>query len=49
LYGRRIIVRFLKKLRDEARYDDLNALVAQIELDAISAKTYLTSLQREQA
>ena len=49
LYGRRIIVRFLKKLRDEARYDDLSALVAQIELDAISAKTYLTSLQREQA
>jgi riboflavin kinase/FMN adenylyltransferase len=49
LYGSRIVVRFLKKLRDEARYDDLNALVAQIELDAISAKTYLTSLQREQA
>lgn len=49
LYGRRITVRFLKKLRDEARYDDLSALVAQIELDAISAKTYLTSLQREQA
>jgi riboflavin kinase/FMN adenylyltransferase len=49
LYGRRIIVRFLKKLRDEARYDDLSALVAQIELDAISAKTYLTSLQREQS
>jgi riboflavin kinase/FMN adenylyltransferase len=48
LYGRRIIVRFLKKLRDEARYDDLSALVAQIELDAMSAKTYLTSLQREQ-
>ncbi|TDR73549.1 bifunctional riboflavin kinase/FAD synthetase [Paludibacterium purpuratum] len=49
LYGRRIVVRFLKKLRDEARYDDLSALVAQIELDAINAKTYLTSLQREQA
>ena len=49
LYGRRIVVRFLKKLRDEARYDDLSALVAQIELDAMSAKTYLISLQREQA
>jgi riboflavin kinase/FMN adenylyltransferase len=49
LYGRRITVRFLKKLRDEARYDGLPALVAQIELDATNAKTYLTSLQREQA
>lgn len=49
LYGQRITVRFLKKLRDEARYDDFSALVAQIELDAASAKTYLTSLQREQA
>jgi len=49
LYGQRITVRFLKKLRDEARYDGLPALVAQIELDASNAKTYLTSLQREQA
>ena len=39
----------LKKLRDEARYDDLNELVAQIERDAASARTYLTSLQRDQA
>ncbi|MBV8045913.1 MAG: bifunctional riboflavin kinase/FAD synthetase [Paludibacterium sp.] len=44
LYGRRIVVRFLKKLRDEARYDDLSALVAQIERDAAEAQTYLTSL-----
>ncbi|KMN36309.1 MULTISPECIES: bifunctional riboflavin kinase/FAD synthetase [unclassified Chromobacterium] len=49
LYGQRLTVRFLKKLRDEARYDDLSALIAQIEKDAASAKTYLTSLQREQA
>jgi riboflavin kinase/FMN adenylyltransferase len=49
LYGQRISVHFLKKLRDEARYDDLNELVAQIERDAASAKTYLTSLQRDQA
>src|SRR5574343_671178 len=45
LYGQRISVHFLKKLRDEARYDDLNELVAQIERDAASARTYLTSLQ----
>ena len=31
LYGQRLTVRFLKKLRDEARYDDLSALIAQIE------------------
>ncbi|EEG09299.1 bifunctional riboflavin kinase/FAD synthetase [Pseudogulbenkiania ferrooxidans] len=49
LYGRRLSVRFLKKLRDEERYDNLTELVAQIEHDAASAKTYLTSLQREQA
>lgn len=49
LYGRRITVRFLKKLRDEARYEDLSALVAQIHQDAADARTYLTQLQREQA
>lgn len=49
LYGQRIVVRFLKKLRDEQRYDDLSTLVAQIERDAINARTYLTSLQRDQA
>jgi len=49
LYGQRVTVRFLKKLRDEERYDDLQALVAQIQRDAASAHTYLTSLQREQA
>ncbi|WP_293764085.1 bifunctional riboflavin kinase/FAD synthetase [uncultured Aquitalea sp.] len=49
IYGHRVTVHFLKKLRDEERYDDLTALVAQIEKDAASARTYLTSLQREQA
>ncbi len=49
LYGQRMTVRFLKKLRDEARYDDLNELVAQIEQDASSARSYLNNLQREQA
>lgn len=49
LYGERVTVRFLKKLRDEERYNDLASLVAQIERDAANARTYLTSLQREQA
>jgi len=49
LYGHKVRVHFLKKLRDEARYEHLDALVAQIERDAASAQAYLTSLQREQA
>ena len=49
LYGQRIRVRFLKKLRDEARYETLPDLVAQIERDADQARTYLSRLQRENA
>ncbi|RXZ45004.1 bifunctional riboflavin kinase/FAD synthetase [Crenobacter cavernae] len=49
LYGRRLKVRFLKKLRDEARFEHLDALVEQIERDAAGARSYLTSWQREQA
>lgn len=45
LYGQRITVRFLQKLRDEAHYDDLSALVAQIEQDAAEAEAYLTRMQ----
>lgn len=49
LYGQRIAVRFLRKLRDEMRFDSLDALTAQIDADADQARTYLNSLQREQA
>ncbi|SCK17720.1 bifunctional riboflavin kinase/FAD synthetase [Vogesella sp. LIG4] len=49
LYGQRLTVHFLHKLRDEQRFNDLNELVAQIEHDAASARTYLNSLQRDQA
>jgi riboflavin kinase/FMN adenylyltransferase len=49
LYGKQIRVHFLKKLRDEAHYEHLDALVVQIEHDAASAQAYLTSLQRAQA
>lgn len=40
LYGRRITVRFLKKLRDEQKFADLDALVAQMDLDAAAARDY---------
>lgn len=41
IYGRRVRVDFLKKLRDEAKYPDLDTLVAQIRRDVDEAQTYL--------
>ncbi len=41
LYGRRLEVEFVAKLRDEARFDDLEALVAQMHRDAEAARTIL--------
>jgi riboflavin kinase/FMN adenylyltransferase len=40
LYGRRLHVRFLRKLRDEAKYDDLTALREAIARDAAQAREY---------
>lgn len=42
IYGRRVRVDFLKKLRDEEKYPDLDSLVTQIHRDVAAAKTYLT-------
>jgi len=41
IYGRRVRVDFLHKLRDEAKYPDLDSLVAQIRLDVDHAKHFL--------
>ncbi len=41
LYGRRIEVEFVAKLRDEARFETLEALVAQMHRDAEAARTIL--------
>jgi riboflavin kinase/FMN adenylyltransferase len=41
LYGRRIGVRFLKKLRDEQKFAGIDALVAQMDKDAAAARDYL--------
>jgi riboflavin kinase/FMN adenylyltransferase len=43
IYGRRLRVDFLHKLRDEAKYPDLDTLVAQIGLDVDNAKHYLNT------
>ncbi|MBN8477690.1 MAG: bifunctional riboflavin kinase/FAD synthetase, partial [Burkholderiales bacterium] len=39
-YGRRIVVEFHHKLRDEARYADLDTLVRQIRTDASQARAW---------
>lgn len=46
-YGRLIRVEFLKKLRDEEKYDDLDTLTRAIEGDAQAARDFFT--QREAA
>ena len=43
IYGRRVRVDFLHKLRDEAKYPDLASLVAQIGRDVEDAKHYLAN------
>jgi len=40
LYGRRLRVRFLRKLRDEAKFDDLERLREAIARDAADAREY---------
>lgn len=41
LYGRRIRVEFVHKLRDELKFDGLEALVAQMDQDAAQARAIL--------
>lgn len=40
IYGRRIGVRFLEKLRDEEKFADVDALIAQIQRDADAARRF---------
>ncbi len=46
-YGKLIRVEFLKKLRDEAKYDDLDSLTRAIDADARAAREFFA--QREAA
>ena len=43
LYGRRLRVDFLKKLRDEEKYPDLDSLIAQINRDVDNARAFFAS------
>jgi len=42
IYGRRIEVEFVTKLRDEEKFADLPALVAQMQRDAVQARAILS-------
>ena len=43
IYGRRVTVEFLHKLRDEEKYDDLDALTHQIRADVAQAREYFAT------
>jgi len=43
LYGRRLRVDFLRKLRDEEKYPNLDALIAQINRDVDNARSFFAS------
>jgi riboflavin kinase/FMN adenylyltransferase len=45
IYGRRVSVEFLHKLRDEERYPDLDALARQIGRDVAQARVYFSTLK----
>ena len=44
LYGRHVHVSFLKKLRDEMKFPDFDALKQQIAQDALAARQYFAAL-----
>src|SRR5690606_33501073 len=46
LYGRRIEVEFVSRLRDEWKFDDLEAMVRQIARDADAARAILAGESR---
>jgi riboflavin kinase/FMN adenylyltransferase len=43
VYGRRVVVEFLRKLRDEERYADLETLTRQIRADVEQAREYFAT------
>jgi riboflavin kinase / FMN adenylyltransferase len=44
LYGRAIEVEFVAKLRDEAKFDSLDAMTAQMQIDARQARDFLSKV-----
>ncbi len=46
LYGRRVSIEFLKKLRDEANFASLDELAAQIRRDCDAARAFFAAMER---
>ena len=46
LYGRRLEVEFVAKLRDESHFSTIKDLVAQMRIDEAEARTVLEQTQR---
>jgi riboflavin kinase/FMN adenylyltransferase len=44
LYGQEIEVEFIAKLRDEVKFDSLDALIMQMKVDAAEARDLLTKV-----
>jgi riboflavin kinase / FMN adenylyltransferase len=44
IYGRRVTVEFMHKLRDEEKYETLDALTRQIQADIVQARAYFTRM-----
>ena len=44
LYGREIEVEFVAKLRDEVKFDSLDALIVQMKVDAAQARDLLSKV-----
>ena len=46
LYGRLIEVEFVAKLRDEVKFESLDAMVVQMKVDAAQARDVLAKVDR---
>jgi riboflavin kinase/FMN adenylyltransferase len=44
LYGQRLLVSFVERLRDEQRFDSVEALKAQLQQDKAAAEAALSSI-----
>lgn len=42
IYGRRLTLEFVRRLRDEQKFEQVDALIAQMDRDAANARTVLT-------
>ena len=47
LYGKEVILEFMVRLRDEHRFSDQEALIAQIQKDIVNTRRYFRWLERK--